>query len=469
MRTTKRRLETFSFYDHTGIALHLSKMAEKGWMIEKISNFGWTYRRIAPKKLAFSVSYYPKASEFDPEPTEEQIAFHDFCEHTGWILAVSAAQMQIFYNEVKNPTPIETDPVIEVETIHAAAKKGYLPAYFLLLLSSILDGALFVSGLLGDLIGLLSSTTQLFTGFAWFLLFILCVRELGGYFSWYTKAKKAAEQGEFLETHSHPLAQKVILGLVLASFVFWLFTLSFSGSPIMGIVGLIAFISVVAVIALANGMKGLLKRGKASRDVNRIVTILFCFVLSFSMIGITVLGMVRGKGKGLLGQEKKVRAYHGTTFAAYMDRFPLTVEDLLDVQYDGYVRERSSKESLFLGQFTMWQHPPYETGNFMGVPTLEYTITEIKLPFLYEPCKNSLLNKRKDEIYNGRVIFANHYDPTDATPWGAEEAYRFCGGGEYYDQYLLCYDKRLIEITFLWRPTSEQMAVVADRLSGEVK
>ena len=42
MKDTKRRIETFSFFDHTGIARHLAKMAGKGWLLEKISNLGWT-------------------------------------------------------------------------------------------------------------------------------------------------------------------------------------------------------------------------------------------------------------------------------------------------------------------------------------------------------------------------------------------------------------------------------------------
>lgn len=31
--------------------------------------FGRIYRRIEPKVIKFSVSYYPKASEYDPEPS----------------------------------------------------------------------------------------------------------------------------------------------------------------------------------------------------------------------------------------------------------------------------------------------------------------------------------------------------------------------------------------------------------------
>ena len=36
MKNKKRRFETLSFYDHTGIEKHLTEMARKGWMIERI-------------------------------------------------------------------------------------------------------------------------------------------------------------------------------------------------------------------------------------------------------------------------------------------------------------------------------------------------------------------------------------------------------------------------------------------------
>ena len=34
MKDTKHRLETFAFFDHTGIQAHLESMAAKGWMVE---------------------------------------------------------------------------------------------------------------------------------------------------------------------------------------------------------------------------------------------------------------------------------------------------------------------------------------------------------------------------------------------------------------------------------------------------
>lgn len=467
MKTTKRRIEAFSFYDYTGIARHLTKMAEKGWLLEKISNFGWTYRRIAPKKLTFSVCYYPKASAFDPEPTEEQKEFHDFCEHTGWVLAVSAAQMQIFYNEQENPIPIDTDPVLEIETIHAAAKKSYLPSYFVLLLVSILNGALFVTRLLGDLIAVLSSSAGLFSGFAALMLFLACVVELCGYFIWHGKAKRVAEQGVFLEPPNFSHIQKTLLGVALVGFVYWIATVVLTGDSLMKTASLIMLLYIVAVLFLVNGVKELLKRKKTPRGVNRTLTLLTNFVLSFGMMGVITFSLIRAAQNGFFGQDRETYEYNGATFTVYMDELPLTVEELLDIQYDGYSRERRGNESLLLGQFIIRQHPRFNAEKYLEMPDLEYTITEVKLPFLYDFCKDSLLNDRKDEVVDGQVVFAEHYEQVDVSPWRANEAFRLYRGTEYRDRYLLCYEKRIIEIAFSWEPTLGQMAIVADKLSGE--
>ena len=66
MKTKKRRMEYISFYNHTGLEKHFAKMAKRGWLIESISNYYWTYRKIEPKNLSFCVTYYPRASDFDP-------------------------------------------------------------------------------------------------------------------------------------------------------------------------------------------------------------------------------------------------------------------------------------------------------------------------------------------------------------------------------------------------------------------
>ena len=90
------------------------------------------------------------------------------------------------------------------------------------------------------------------------------------------------------------------------------------------------------------------------------------------------------------------------------------------------------------------------------MPDLEYTITEVKLLFLYDFCRDSLLNKRKDEVVDGKVVLADHYEQVDASPWRANEAYHLYWSGGYIDRYLVCYENRIIEITFSWEPTSSK-------------
>ena len=116
MKTTKKEMFLFSGWDRSGLEEHLARMAEKGWLVEKITSYCLIYRKIEPKKLTFCVCYYPKASSFAPGPTEDQETFYEFCQHAGWVLAAEWAQLQMFYNERENPVPIETDPVMELET-----------------------------------------------------------------------------------------------------------------------------------------------------------------------------------------------------------------------------------------------------------------------------------------------------------------------------------------------------------------
>lgn len=233
MKDRKRRFETFSFYDRTGIEAHLKKMAEKGWMISEMTTLGWIYKRVEPESLTFAVSYYPKASEFDPEPTEGQNIYHDLSSRTGWQFVCSSAQMQVFCTTDDKPIPIETDPALEVEMIHRSAKKGFLLSYYILLAVGVLNGALFISRLLGDPIGVLASPTNLFTGVAWTMLMLLCGVELIGYYRWRSKALKAADRGEFVDTPNHAQFQKLVLAVVFIALFYWLINVVAVGDTLM--------------------------------------------------------------------------------------------------------------------------------------------------------------------------------------------------------------------------------------------
>ena len=467
MKTTKRRFEFFTFYDHTGIARHLERMAQKGWLLQGIHGNLWSYRTIAPTKLAFTVTYYPDASAFDPEPSEGELCFRDFCAHTGWQLAASSAQLQIFYNDRTDPIPIETDPNLEIETIHRYAGKTILLPYSLLLFIGLLSTFFFVSRLLGDPIGLLASSTNLFTGYVWCLELLLCVTELGGYFRWRHRAKKAAVRGEFLDTRGHSLLQSVILIAALAGFVLWLLSVLLTETILIKATVLFTYGWMVGLALLLWGILRLLKRWKVSKDFSRIIYIIATLLLTFCMVG--VIFWVGGSG---YLPEPETYTYQGSELALYLDELPLTVEDLQPISSDDsddYIRRRSASQSPLLARFDMEQRPRLDAEE--DLPRLEYTITLVKVSSLYDLCRNQLL-KYWNETENIGVPEGHRtsYEARDAAPWGALDAYQVvsedCGPRE---RYLLCYEDRFVEIFFDWAPTADQMAQVGTVLGqGQV-
>lgn len=470
MKDKKRTLEIFSFYDRSGLEKRLTRMAEKGWLLESIGPSLWTYRRIEPKKLAFCVCWFPAASAFDPGPSEEQQTFYDFCEHTGWVLAGAYGQMQVFYSEAPDPVPIETDPVVEVDAIHRAAKRTTLPSHLVLLAVALLSGGLFVYRLLQDPVGVLSSGVNLFTGMCWALLILQAAVECGSYFLWHHRAVIAAEQGEFLEAKGHRTFQKICLALAGLGMLYFLVYILTSGNRTMMVTALLMFgVYMPGLLLVTRGVMSLLKKKKAPVGVNRLVTLLSAFVAALLLMNAIIFGVLSGSSSGWFAVGEETYEYHGSVFKAPQDKLPLTVEDLLAVDYSGYTREQTKQQSFLLTQYEFRQSPRFDAAGYREMPVLEYTVTLVKFPALYDLCKSALLADWEDDWQpEGHRDYTMSIDPA---PWGAEAAYQLANQ-EYGpgNTFLLCYGDRLVEIDFSygWSVTPEQMALVSEKL-GHVR
>lgn len=450
MKETKRRMETFSFYDHTGIAAHLARMAERGWLLDKIGRWTWQYRRIEPKTLTFSVNYFPKATQFDPGPSEEQETFYDFCQHTGWTLAAASGQMQVFYNERPDPVPIDTDPALEIDAIHQSARKGWLLSQFSLLAVAVMQEAMFLWQLFQHPVESLSSSLTLFVLTNEAILFLLIAVELTSYYSWRRRAKRAAEQGWFLETRSHPMFQKLALAAVLTGFVWLIASLVSGGDPKLAMIMAVSVCSTFVVIAVIWGVSDWLKRQKASAGANRAVTITLAVVLSIAVAAAIPLMMITVNK-------------HDPGHNLKRDQLPLTLPELLDKPVDDEDWDRNIRvsQSPLLGYLNAYQHLKRVESRPMS-HWMNYTVAAVKVPLLYDFCRDSFLNQWDDDDYWNRF-----YVPADPAPWSAAEAYL-----EYDEelgplkQYLLCYPDRMVEIYFDWEVTPEQMAIVGGKLGG---
>ena len=456
MKTKKRRLEYYSFYDHTGIEQHLTEMAKKGWLLESISNLYWTYRKIEPRDIHFCVTYYPRASDFDPGPSEDQQTFHDLCAHTGWQLACTWHQMQVFYNEKESPIPLDTDPIMEVDTLHRACKKNFLPSYYLLLALGVLMGGYFLAEIYFAPVTLLSNSSQMLSGFAFLCVMVISLTELCTYFSWYRKAKKAAQDDIFVDTPStKPIQQTVVIVLLFAAAI-WILNLFTLSNRMLAWIAVSMLISMFVIIFAVNWIKHGLRKLKASRGLNRILTLTACLILPTVMMG----GITYATLSGIFSNENQNVPFDDSVI-------PLSITDFYAVDKQKYIEQNRNNETFVLGQRVVHMFGDWNVEGFHELPDLQYTITTVKIPFIYEWCKDQMYwdldeSDNKDIPVGHRLVLKEQ----DPSPWGANEVYRlYQEEGWYMNWYLLCYEDRIIDIRFDWEPTTNDMAIVNQKLN----
>ena len=453
MSTVKRTLVNVAFYDPEAIQRKLEQMAAQGWMIQKVGNLFWTYTKTPPQKLRFAVTYFPGASEFDPKPSEKQLEKEELCAQDGWRLVLRWDVMQIFCTDREDAVPIDTDPVPQVDNIHRTMQKKVLVSQLVMALSVLGFLYLQLSQLWRDPADYLSDNSRLFTIPLWLMLLLMTIYELVIYFRWGRRAKEAAEHGVFLPVRSHPWLSWAAVGLAT---VFLLLSVSASSG------GFLFLLSIVVVMVipflLANWMLGELKGRGVSRRVNLAVTSAAIFVLVIVGTGAVVVGAAT-QGWLTLGEESQpVGQYDwdGLTMHIYDDPLPLEVEDLVQVDAR-WSKEARLQESPLLA-YGDYRQDLLFTEEIQGYE-IRYEVTDVKVPFLYDFVKDGFIRDNQDEVLEKYLI------PVDPAPWEAEEVYQVSwSDGVLDDTYLVCWEKRIVEIKFYWTPTQEQIQIAAERL-----
>ncbi|MBQ9148994.1 MAG: DUF2812 domain-containing protein [Oscillospiraceae bacterium] len=458
MRKTKHCIAQFTFYDRTGIQAFLEGEAEKGWLLDKIGSFGWRFRRIEPKKVHFAVTYFPDASAFDPGPSEKEHTFREFCAHSGWMLAASNAQLQIFYNEQEDPVPIETDPLIELDNIHKSAKKGYLLSYWLLLAVSVMQVCMQVWRIGEDFVDSLSQNTTLFLIPLYGILWLMCTVEIAGYYRWRRKAIRAAEaDGVFVPTKGNRGFMLAMLWIITVAFLAMLCSM---GDSKFMVIGLSSVLIVFIVISMMMGAMALMKKLGVSRAGNALITITLSVALSFGLSVAVLWSVISAVDAGWLEREPvATHEFQGRTYELYADDIPLTLEDLGRAEDARYSYEMTSQESMLLAQHQCDQIARWGENK---IDWFRYSVVEVKAGFLYEPTLNSLLDTG-DHGYSTDIFGNVHYDgyrQVDAAPWGAAQAYQIYFLDEPLSSYVLCYDGLILVLNPDWNMTPEEMAIV---------
>ena len=137
------------------------------------------------------------------------------------------------------------------------------------------------------------------------------------------------------------------------------------------------------------------------------------------------------------------------------------------VDDDDYIQQNSSSQTFLLGHRNVHLYGNWDIDGGGELPDLKYTITTVKMSFLYDWCKDQMYRDMDES--DDKNIPAGHRNvlkPEDAFERDAVEVYRvYNEEGWWLNRYLICYEERIVDIRFDWEPTAEDMAIVSQKLN----
>ena len=163
MRDRKFVVNLYQADDAAAMEKKLEQLAERGWLLERVTNWGWHLRRAEPQQVKYTVTYFPDASVFDSGVTAGQEVYGDYCRAAGWECVSAYGPIQYFRSARPDPAPIETDEGEKLRTIHKSMRKTLVFSHFLLLAAWLINLAMRLSDLYRDPISVLTGTRTLLT------------------------------------------------------------------------------------------------------------------------------------------------------------------------------------------------------------------------------------------------------------------------------------------------------------------
>ncbi len=459
MEELKRRIEWFSLYDHTNIEKHLEKMASNGWMIENIGTRFWRYKKIEPRKLKFSVVYYPKevnegtVLSKESKEVKEKITisddrqnFIDMCSSGGWNYVLNYEKMHIFSTDDENTPPIETDAEIQIECIHKFAKSEIIYSNLFIILFAVMIMAIYGFELSDNIVETLAKGTAhlLFSP----ALLIFSAYNIIRYLIWYKKAKSRAENGEFTET-------KRIIRLEI---LIWLPFYCLCGvldifamlrlEEILAVLGIIAsgFILYAVFKLIRKAVNKSERNDNTKEKLKRLTAFILIIAWIASCAGAYILTpkpyrIIQIETGGRINENYKLYNDKGA---------PLDISDFKETEGKTINRWKDRREVLLIRK-TEWNIYPVEKTDPLG---LIYTVIDVRFPPIYE--------KYKNDVLNDHIIFNSKKMDIKSDEF---EFYRYFDGDDPTTTFVLCNGKSIADIIFMgWEPSEEELVFAAEKL-----
>lgn len=457
MRHKKFRLIWYQANDIAAMERKLERMAAKGWLLERVSNWGWHYRRAEPQAVKYAVTYFPDASVYDSGPTAGQETYADYCAAAGWAFVSAYGPMQFFRSTRPDPVPIETDEGEKLRAIHRSVLKTWVLGYVLLLGSNLLGLSTRLSDLRRAPLSVLSDNGVLADLLLVCALLVYLAAVLADYFIWYVRSKRAVARGGCcLEPHTRARlwGGYVLLAFCAAAVLSRLAGISDAGDAATW---LYAFGGLALVIALVQGTLVLMKRRGCSRETTRAVFIGLVVALSFLYAGLAI-PFASSLSEADWAKSPDVAYIYTVHYGSmeisrsvYRDPLPVTLEELgFSVAESDHCSYEAEVQSSLLLERTIYRQQAY--GEDSDLPALTIHRLTTRWGGLYRQCLAWLLEEA-DYV---------PMEPAALSLWGTQAGYATPEGGSYL---LDCGDQLLCVWTG-WELTAEQISLIAEKLNS---
>ncbi len=458
-RDKKRQLVWYQIDDTEAIARHLEKMAAKGWLLEAVDNWWYTYRRAEPVQVKYTATFFPDASVYDPRPTEGQETYADYCRAAGWELAAVYGPIQYFRSTRPDPAPIETDEGVRLTAVRRTMRKTFVLSQGLLLVIALLSLPVLFQQFRWGPLSFFSSSASLGHCLLMAALVLFSIGFLLDYFIWVLRSKRSiARGGSCCKPHTRIRLWSSVAMLAVCAVVLLGYFMGFTGLRTVLVIYLVIY---SGIMLLGRWVLRRLKRSGASRGDIRGLFLVFSIVVGLAVGFGTPFLFSRLANAGIIhmGREPAGTYTYASSTGSfrstrdiYRDELPVTLEDLgytvTEDDHCSYQAEISRSPLAVRREYTQ-AAMNYES----KLPRLFYQTYEARWPWLLERCWKELTKTEKDDPWPMEEL--------TPAPWGAVEAYKDL------DAYCLLYPDRIVIFNLGGDATPQQIEYIAQVLAPE--
>ena len=230
----KYRLRMFRYNNYKSMEEKLSNMAERGWFLDNVGSFFWTFRKDKPRRLTYDISFFPDGADIDYYRTEEQETFLEYCEDSGWKLVGTDGKVHVFATDVEDPIPVENDEQLKLENLHRCMKKNSIFNWIYMFVLQVITLFLLEADIWRKVLTdpEVIFTYEFFSMSLRVLFPLVVIYGLIDYNIWYIRAKKAISKG--ISYERHPSKVKRIIEKILSYTIIAVLIVVFIGTYLNG-------------------------------------------------------------------------------------------------------------------------------------------------------------------------------------------------------------------------------------------